>query len=302
MNFDTPILFLVFNRPEPTKLVFDVIRKVKPTRLYLASDGPRVNNVGDYEKNLFIKNYLVSNVDWDCNLFTLFRDSNLGCKIAVSSAISWFFENEEQGIILEDDCLPSISFFKFCELGLKKYKDDYNVCSISGNLRENSCVSTIPDVYKSKYFNMWGWATWRRQWNDYDVNFFLNNDNINLELYFLDKKERRYWNIIVKKMVNNEINTWDYQLLFISLLKGQFNIYPYVNLVKNIGFSSEATHTSDNSSIISKVDFHEVDVQYVFKEINKLKSIDDLFLNEYRSRNFISRIINKLSRFISSLT
>lgn len=299
MKFDTPVLFLVFNRPEPTKLVFDVLREVKPSRLYIASDGPRVNNIADIEKNLLIKNYLINNVDWDCELFTLFRETNLGCKNAVSSAISWFFENEEQGIILEDDCLPNISFFKFCEVGLNKYKDDLSVCSISGNLRENSVVSSIPCIYKSKYFNMWGWATWRRQWNKYDVNFFLNNANLNLKHYFLDKKERCYWKDIVKKMEKNKINTWDYQMLFISLVNSQYSIYPYKNLVKNIGFNIEATHTSDNSSIIQKVDHHEINVNDVFIDIENLQSIDYIFLNEYSYRNFISRGLYKLGRLLA---
>ena len=120
---NTAVLFLVFNRPDTTRQVFEAIRKAKPPRLYVAADGPREDHPGEDEKVREIRDYVMNNIDWDCEIKTLFRDKNLGCKYAVSGAITWFFENEEMGIILEDDCLPSQSFFWYCEELLKKYKD-----------------------------------------------------------------------------------------------------------------------------------------------------------------------------------
>ena len=111
----TAVLFLVFNRLDTTKEVFKAIRKAKPSRIYIASDGPRKIKNNEADKVKEVRSYIINNIDWQCDVNTLFREENLGCKIAVSTAIDWFFDNEEQGIILEDDCFPSQSFFWFCE-------------------------------------------------------------------------------------------------------------------------------------------------------------------------------------------
>ncbi|MFP4332877.1 MAG: hypothetical protein ACLFQJ_06210, partial [Campylobacterales bacterium] len=128
----TAVLFLVFNRLDTTKQVFEAIRQAKPPRLYVAADGAREAKEGEDQKVKAIREYILQHIDWDCEVKTLFREKNLGCKIAVSSAITWFFENEEMGIILEDDCLPSQSFFWFCEELLERYKDDMRIMMVSG--------------------------------------------------------------------------------------------------------------------------------------------------------------------------
>ena len=167
-KFNTPILFLIFNRPDTTFKVFEEIRKIKPAKLYIAADGPRPNVIGEEEKCTASRN-IIKQVDWDCDVKTLFREKNLGCKIAVSSAISWFFENVEEGIILEDDTFPTQSFFWFCQELLDFYRNDSRIMHISGNNFQLGKIRGEGSYYFSKYNHIWGWATWKRAWRFYDV-------------------------------------------------------------------------------------------------------------------------------------
>ena len=155
------VLFIIFNRPETTQRVFDAIRLAKPTRLYIAADGPRENKTGEKELCEQARK-IAQNVDWDCEVKTLFQKENLGCGKAVSHAISWFFENEDMGIILEDDCLPHQSFFKYCEELLEKYKNNDRIGIISGNNFQKKRKIGSFSYYFSDIVNIWGWATWAR--------------------------------------------------------------------------------------------------------------------------------------------
>lgn len=168
-SFKIPILLLVYNRLSETQQVFQMIKKVKPRKLYIGADGPRVDVEGEAEEVEKILSFLKTNVDWDCELKILTRETNLGCKIAVSGAIDWFFENEEMGIILEDDCLPSISFFFFCEELLKHYAANEKVMFISGTNLNEEGYQYKESYHFSIYNHVWGWATWRRVWEKYDV-------------------------------------------------------------------------------------------------------------------------------------
>jgi hypothetical protein len=158
---NTPILFIIFNRPESTSEVFDVIKKHKPHNLFLAADGPRGSKEGEANLCELTRKLVLENIDWDCNLTTLFRDENLGCKVAVSTAITWFFNNVEQGIILEDDCVPSTTFFSFCEAMLNKYRNDESVMHIGGTNFLDDKIAIHDSYYFSKMVHIWGWATWR---------------------------------------------------------------------------------------------------------------------------------------------
>ena len=162
----TPVLFLVFNRPDTTEKVFEAIRQAKPQKLFVAADGPRGNRLGEKEKCEQVRK-IATTVDWDCEVKTLFREKNLGCKFAVSSAIDWFFKNVEEGIVLEDDCLPSQSFFWFCQELLERYRNDERVMLIGGNNRGVDFLKNH-SYFFSKYVQIWGWATWRRSWEKYD--------------------------------------------------------------------------------------------------------------------------------------
>jgi hypothetical protein len=168
LPLQTPVLFVIFNRLDTTNIVFKAIRKAQPKKLYIAADGPRPGNVSDEEKCTSIRK-LVINVDWDCELKTLFREENLGCGLGPASAYDWFFEHEEEGIILEDDCLPDPSFFIYCQELLEKYRHDTKIMHITGsNFQKGWQNDEDYSYYFSSYPHEWGWATWRRAWKLYD--------------------------------------------------------------------------------------------------------------------------------------
>jgi len=244
-NLTTPILFLVFNRPDTTKQVFEEIRKAKPKELFIAADGPR--NAEEKKKTDEVKK-IVSKIDWPCKVKTLFRDKNLGCKYAVSGAIDWFFENVECGVILEDDCLPSQSFFRFCQEMLIKYKEDEKIMHISGTNVE--VISSLKESYFfSNTYNVWGWATWKRAWKKYDVEikdwegirfskkFFKITEGYN---FITRIKSWRLYQLTYSK----KINTWDYQWDLCLKENLGLSIIPKKNSITNLGFD-DGTHTTN---------------------------------------------------------
>jgi hypothetical protein len=279
----TPILFLVFNRPDTTKEVFEVIRKVKPHKLYLASDGPRANNI--IERSLVNEvREIISKIDWKCEVKTFFREKNVGCKFAVSEAINWFFSNEEYGIILEDDCLPDPSFFSFCQILLNKYRHNDNIMSICGsNINEN--LSTEYSCYFSKYPLMWGWATWSRAWEKYDVymkeypQFFKNNGLKKLNMGGIPFISS--WKEIFDKTYLGEIDTWDYQWIFSCWNNNGITVAPKINLVKNIGFSENATHTKITDPIRSSLQIHKLDDNLNLPDFLSINYQADLYISKY---------------------
>lgn len=243
----TAVLFLVFNRPSTTKKVFETIRQVKPPRLYVAADGPRSEYVGEIERCNEVRK-ISTTVDWPCQVRTLFRDENLGCKYAVSSAITWFFDNEEEGIVLEDDILSTPDFFLYCEFLLNHYRDNPKVMMISGcNPVSRKYVSNYSYDF-SLYTLVWGWASWRRAWNYYDVNMckwpLFNSNKQLLKLPKVRKVFEVIWRDIYEKTYRNEINTWDYQWFFSIHYNHSYIIIPNINYIKNIGFGMDATHAT----------------------------------------------------------
>lgn len=249
----SPVLFLVFNRLDTTAKVFEVIKKAKPPKLYVAADGHRKNKIGEQEKCAAVRNYVLENIDWACDVKTLFRAENMGCKNAVSSAISWFFDNEGHGIVLEDDCLPSLSFFGFCDELLAKYADNSMVMSISGyNALGDTSGHYSESYHFSKYFHCWGWASWRRAWQGYDKKMAAwekySAEN-KLQLVQPDWAFSAYWTDIFNEVYEGKIDTWDYQMYFHVLQSEGVCCTPSKNLVTNIGFGKDATHTSDKNLV-----------------------------------------------------
>jgi hypothetical protein len=251
----SPILFLVFNRPDVTKVVFEQIRRSKPSKLYIAADGPRASKDGELEQCEKVRR-IVSGVDWECEVKTKFSHKNLGCKKAVSSAIDWFFSNEEEGIILEDDCLPHSDFFKFCDELLDRYRQDQRVGAICGtNLYNLNCVSENDSDTDSYYFSkgasVWGWATWKRVWDDYDPKI-SSWDILRDSPAFRSTFRHRKWKLLVKtfnSVFDNRIDTWDYQFGFMLLKSNRLCATSNINLIENIGFNESATHTKSKLSI-----------------------------------------------------
>ncbi len=245
----TPVLFLIFNRPDTTQTVFNEIQKAKPAKLFVAADGPRDNKKGEKEKCEQTKK-IIEQVDWDCEVKTLFRDKNLGCKMAPSSAINWFFENVEEGIVLEDDCLPHRTFFRFCQELLEKYREDERVFVISGDNHLFGRKRTNYSYYFSRYSHTWGWATWRRAWLHYDgdIKIWPEIKNGNWPKDILGYSDAvRYWSNIFQRVYQNKIDAWDYPWIFSCWTQNGLTIIPSVNLVSNIGFGPESTHTKGRS-------------------------------------------------------
>jgi hypothetical protein len=241
----------VFNRLDTTSIVFEAIRKVQPKKLYIAADGPRTNNASDAEKCKLTRD-LVVKVDWDCELKTLFREENLGCGLGPANAYDWFFEHEEEGIILEDDCLPDPTFFQYCQEMLEKYRYDTRIMHITGsNFQKGWQNDKDYSYYFSLYPHEWGWATWRRAWKLYDFRVQkypeLNRKNY-FKGYFDSWLERKYRLAKIARSYNNpDANWWDYQWSFALFSNSGLSIIPNVNLIENIGFGTDATHTLSTS-------------------------------------------------------
>ncbi|NBO65273.1 MAG: hypothetical protein EBU88_10600 [Acidobacteria bacterium] len=244
-SFPVPILFNVFNRPDQTKRVFGVIRKVRPKYLFLKADGPRESIQGDRERCRQVRD-IISRVDWDCEVQTLFFDQNLGCRDAMSRGIDWFFSKVDEGIILEDDCLPDFSFFNFCQQLLERYRHDERVMMISGDSFLFGRKKFEASYHFSKYALIWGWATWSRAWSHYDVEMatFPQFRDERLISNIIDHpKEQDLWMYHLQKVFDNEINTWDYQWTYALFNRRGLSVTPNVNLITNIGFNRDATHT-----------------------------------------------------------
>jgi hypothetical protein len=242
--FDTPILFLIFNRPDVTQKVFDQFKIIKPRYLFVAADGPRPNNDRD---QIFCKETrnIINQIDWDCELKTLFREENLGCGYAVCSAIDWFFGQVEEGIILEDDCLPDVSFFPFCKELLIKYKEDDSVYLISGTNMQNGKKRGDNSYYFSHYPITWGWATWRRAWTHFDHNI-SNLDELfksdELKHVFQSSQEKKFWECKLSESSQNKKSVWDFQWWYAIWKNKGIAIIPNVNLIVNLGFRATGSH------------------------------------------------------------
>lgn len=242
------ILFLIFNRPEPTQRVFDALRCARPARLYVAADGPRPTKVG--ESDLCAKTRrIVDHIDWPCEVRTLFRDQNLGCRAAVSDAITWFFDHEEEGIILEDDCLPSPDFFRFCDVALSTWRHELRVMHIGGHVLIDGPASE--DMLFSHLVPIWGWATWRRAWQQYDSEMTRIGTLHTLPLR--DWYGSQYRNVVkaIENVCFGKVDAWGARWVLTVMANQGLSVLPRVNLISNIGFGSDATHTTVDSHVAS---------------------------------------------------
>ena len=257
-----PVLITAFKRVDTTRQVFETLRLARPPRLYFACDGGR--NEKEWEQCRAVR-ALVSLVDWKCELFTRFSEVNRGSKWGMSEAISWFFENEEEGIVLEDDIVPARSFFPFCEELLERYRTDERVWAIIGNNLMTEWPQQNKDSYwfsEHGYGAYWGWASWRRSWQRFDVNMErwpAVRDSEMLDGYFISSAEKDEAMAIFEATWNGAIPTaWDYQFDFAKILDRGMNIIPSVNLCRNVGFVGEGTHTVKENDIRNKEELDEI--------------------------------------------
>lgn len=241
----TPVAFFIFNRPDTTARVFEAIKRAAPPKLLLVADGPRPDRPGEAEKCAATR-AIATGVDWPCEVLVNFSDENLGCRRRVSSGLNWVFESVDEAIILEDDCLPDLSFFRFCDELLTRYRDDSRIAMISGNNFQQGAGGGEESYYFSRYPEIWGWASWRRAWGLYDVDMKVwpkfRNDGW-LERTFPRRRLARFWRDAFDAVHSGGLDTWDYQFTFSCLRHNALCVMPSVNLVSNLGFGADATHT-----------------------------------------------------------
>ena len=271
---DTAVLLLIFNRPEMTGKVFDVIRSVQPKRLYIGADGPRPDRKDDAEL-VEQARQVVENVDWDCVVKRLYQDDNLGCRNSVTDSITWFFEHEEDGIILEDDCLPSQSFFGFCEQMLERYRDDSRIMMISGNNYKLDSSETVDDSYLfCRNYSCWGWATWKRGWDKFDRDLSdWNDEKLRISLNYLsaEKYVQKHYRFIFDLAKEDTRDIWDYQWQFACIFNYSLCIVPQKNMISNIG--TDGVHFSGDSPVLFRKRY-EIDVNrlkhpgYIYPDLN----------------------------------
>lgn len=243
---DTPILLLIFNRPHQTLRILESIRQQQPTRLFIAADGPRQHKEGEAALCRQTRDLVLQQIDWSCEVHTLFRQYNLGCATAVSSAIDWFFSQVEEGIILEDDCMPDPSFYNFCTTLLEHYRHDTRMMHIGGSNYQAGITRGNASYYFSRYAHIWGWATWRRAWEFYDFTLLRYRDASPeyLPIPFARDLEAFY---------EQKMDTWDTQWFLSVLFNQGLAITPNTNIIRNIGYGKEATHTKNEPTWFKKM-------------------------------------------------
>ncbi len=307
MSLSTPVAFLIFNRPDLTEIVFETIAQAKPKKLLIVADGPRFPEEAEKcEKARAV----IEKVNWDCQIFTNFSKTNLGCKKRIISGLEWVFSEFEEAIILEDDCLPSNNFFLYCQTLLEHYRNEPRITSISGcNLGFYDPTEKSSYRY-SRFMNMWGWATWRRTFKliDFEMkfwNFFRNSAEFNQALD-KDKRWIDYWKYRFDKTFIGEVDTWDYQWILSNLYHKGLVVSPTVNLIKNLGYRSDATHTIHKNGYLENLQINNIALPLVhppkFKISKKYENyIKYAWCGIYSTIPLKYKIKNKVKRVVGSV-
>ena len=304
----TPVAFFIFNRPTLTETVFEVISQIQPAKLLVVADGPRADKVGEAEKCAEAR-AIVDRVDWDCDVLKNYSDVNMGCRRRVASGLDWVFDKVEEAIVLEDDCLPHPSFFNFCDEMLNKYRDDKRVMMISGFNFLGKWKSDIQSYHFSYVGGGWGWASWRRAWEYFDVDMKLWAEpeaKARVRDVLCDTEQYLWWEKSFDTTFHGEIDTWDYQWLFARLLYSGLSIVPSVNLISNIGFHEEATHTTNPVSTMANLPSYPLSFPLVepygladdrgYNHMSYVKMIGGLDI----STTIIKRILRRVKRLRNS--
>jgi hypothetical protein len=288
--FSTPVLFLIFNRPDTTKKVFERIRGIQPRSLYISADGPRENRTDEDEKCREARK-IIEKIDWECDIKTNFSEKNLGCRVGVSSGIHWFFSHVTEGIILEDDCLPDLSFFHFCETLLAYYRKDERIMHIGGVNFQDGRKRGSASYYFSKINHIWGWATWKRAWEKYDVNISgLRAEQHRFREIYPDRAMRIYWQRNFELVYKKEKDTWDYQWQYVVSINNGLAILPNVNLISNIGFESNATHTTGGIHILANRPTESIDIIRHPAQVDPDRQADDYTFRKYMNPNKLIKL------------
>jgi hypothetical protein len=299
----TPVALFVFRRPETTRRVFESISRVRPTRLLLIADGPRSDREGEADDCRQVRE-IVTKVDWPCELSTNFAENNLGCQERMISGINWVFSLVEEAIILEDDCLPDLSFFQFCQELLARYRGDSRVAAISGTNLVGKYLNTKDSYFFSQLGGNWGWATWKSEWEKFDRHIEdwpkLRKQKTLSEI-FDQPKTVDYWTRIFDMVYAKQgPSAWDYQWLYAHLKNNGLTVVPAVNLVKNIGFGQGATHTD---AVDVRLSPPTTAIKFPLNHpsaFTPLRSLDRRF-QKLLSKSVSQRISNKIRRICKRL-
>ena len=292
----TPVCFIIFNRPDVTQRVFEKIREAKPPKLLVIADGARANKIGEQEKCLAAR-AIIHQVDWKCEVLTNYSDVNLGCRKRIYTGLDWVFSQVEEAIILEDDCLPDPSFFRFCEELLEEYRHNTKIMLVSGQNLQFGQKRRNYSYYFSRYNHCWGWATWKRAWQYYDDTMELwplvKNENWLFDI-LQDEQAFRYWSATFQGMYEG-FDTWDYPWLFACYINQGLSVLPNINLVSNIGFGKEGTHATDTNSILANIPVEEM--QFPLKHPPFI--VRDTQADNFTERTFYSGSLSKTQQTIN---
>lgn len=277
-------IFIIFNRPDTTRLVFEMIRAARPECLLIVADGPRDDREGEAERCAQAR-AVVEEIDWPCRVERNYSEVNLGCRTRVATGITWAFEQVDEAIILEDDTLPHPSFFQYCSELLGRYRDDERVMAITGDNFQRGIQRGEASYYFSKYNYVWGWATWRRAWRHYDVEM-REWPTFRSSQAFRDlagtECELQYWTKILDKAYAGEISTWDYAWTLACWRRNGLTAMPNVNLVSNIGFRSDATHTTNMDSWLNTIPREDIgNIRHPTNVLRDIEADSHMFLTTF---------------------
>jgi len=303
-KFDTPVVLIIFNRPQYAPQMLERLRQVKPSRIFIVADGPRSSRPAEEALCNSAREAMLKGIDWEAAVETDFSTVNLGSKRRVVSGLNWVFERVDRVIILEDDCLPSVEFFRFADELLERFADDERIGSISGNHFLPESFGIKESYYFSRFPSIWGWATWRRVWRHYDVEMkqwpaFKASGA--MRRLFPHPDEARYWQHRFSSVLSYGLDAWDYQFNFLCWQNGWLSVLPASNLVTNIGTGADATHTKEAAPGLLHVPVGKMSFPLVHpSEIVRRPDVDDwIQANVYGRvpyRNLFQRLVGKVNR------
>ncbi len=292
MIMEIPVLFIIFNRLDTVKQTFKAIRAAQPARLYLAADGPRKDRVGEAEQCEEVRNWVLSHIDWDCEIKTRFLNDNAGCGLGPSTAISWLFEHEEQGIIIEDDCVPNADFFEYASIMLEKYKENTEVMAVNSSNFQPSPVGDGSYYFSMQNGPFCAWATWKRAWQAFDYSMQKYSRKMiagALDRYYnVTKREKLWWLGIYDNLMKNSYDgsSWDFQFIFAIWANNGKSIVPNANLSTNIGFGPGATHTTDPDAVTANRPVQSL-LPLVYPTSEKINRQADLYYHDFYYDKFV---------------
>jgi hypothetical protein len=279
----TPVVLTIFNRPDVTRRVFEIVRGAEPPQLFVIADGPRGDHRSDVERCAATR-AVIQRVDWDCEVLTDYAECNMGLSDRVSSGLDWVFGQCERAMVLEDDCLPDPSFFRFCDELLERYRHDERMMAISGDNFQFGRRRTRHSYYFSRYNHCWGWATWRRAWRYYDHEMrlwpLIRDGGWLGDILDGDRAAIRYWSRVFEGVYKGRINSWAYRWTLACWLQGGLTVLPNANLVTNIGYGHRATHTGSRRSRYA----HMESAEMLFPLVHPSFVIRDVRADAYTQR------------------